>query len=255
MRFLKPVLAGIYTADNLDYVLRDAYMCGVAVGPVDLDRLLHYSFVTEHGLTLHTAGIGALTMFLTARHYLYTHIYGHRTTRAIDLHLQELFPETMNYLFPWNPLERLEDYLWLTDWSLLETVRRWTALAHPGKRRLGTDWDAILKRRLKWKMAYDATAALRQIEQLTGTAPEPGPFIGMIHAALPAKFKYLEFKLDITSRGPRHTLPSAQETWPFATYDPSTGDVQSKPLATRFEHIPKPVTQYRIYTTDHTGIQ
>src|SRR5262249_59643668 len=41
LRYLKPVLSGMYTADNLDYVLRDAYMCGVAVGPVDLQRLLH----------------------------------------------------------------------------------------------------------------------------------------------------------------------------------------------------------------------
>ena len=67
LRYLKPVLSGMYTADNLDYVLRDAYMCGVAVGPVDLARLLHYSMFTEHGLTLHKAGIGALTMFLQAR--------------------------------------------------------------------------------------------------------------------------------------------------------------------------------------------
>lgn len=255
LRLLKPVLAGVYTADNLDYVLRDAYMCGVAIGPVDLDRLLHYSFVTRHGLTLHTAGIGALTMFLTTRHYLYTHVYGHRTIRAIDLHLQELFPATMNYIFPWNPLERLDDYLWLTDWSLLETVRRWTSLAHAGKRRLGASWDAILKRQLKWKMAYDATAALKQIEALSGTAPAPGHLIHLIHEALPIECKHLEFKLDTTSRGTRHISPAAQETWPLAIYDPSTGDVQSRPSATRFEHIPKPVMQYRIYTTDHTGIQ
>ena len=255
LRLLKPVLAGIYTADNLDYVLRDAYMCGVATGPVDLDRLLHYSFITKHGLTLHTAGIGALTMFLTARHYLYTHVYCHRTTRAIDLHLQELFPDTMNYIFPWNPLERLDDYLWLTDWSLLETVRRWTSLGHADKRRLGAGWDAILKRRLKWKMAYDATAALRQIETLTGTAPAARRVMRLIHEALPMAYQDLEFKLDVTSRRPRHTLPNADETWPLATYDPSTGDVHARPLAARFEPIPKPVIQYRIYTTDHTGIQ
>ena len=30
---LQPVISGSYTGDNLDYVLRDAYMCGVAVGP------------------------------------------------------------------------------------------------------------------------------------------------------------------------------------------------------------------------------
>lgn len=256
LRLLKPILAGVYTADNLDYVLRDAYMCGVATGPVDLDRLLHYSFVTGHGLTLHTAGIGALNMFLTARHYLYTHVYSHRTVRAIDLHLQELFPETMNYIFPWNPLERLDDYLWLTDWSLLETVRRWASLAHTGKRNLSTGWNAILKRRLKWKMAYDATAALRHIETLTGTVPTAGQFTRLIHEALPFAYQDLEFKLDTTSRSPRHALPTAEEAWPLATYDPSTGDVHARPLVTRFEQIPKPVTQYRIYTTDHhVGMQ
>src|SRR5712691_3455958 len=35
LQYLKPVLRGMYTADNLDYVLCDAYMCGVDVGPVD----------------------------------------------------------------------------------------------------------------------------------------------------------------------------------------------------------------------------
>ena len=30
--FLKPLLSGVFTADNIDYVLRDSYMCGVAVG-------------------------------------------------------------------------------------------------------------------------------------------------------------------------------------------------------------------------------
>jgi hypothetical protein len=104
-------------------------------------------------------------------------------------------------------------------------------------------------------MAYDATAALKQIEALNGTAPAPGHLIHLIHEALPIECKHLEFQLDTTSRGTRHISPAAQETWPLAIYDPSTGDVQSRPLATRFEHIPKPVMQYRIYTTDHAGIQ
>jgi HD superfamily phosphohydrolase len=32
--FLQPLLSGIYTVDNLDYVMRDAYMCGVAIGEI-----------------------------------------------------------------------------------------------------------------------------------------------------------------------------------------------------------------------------
>ena len=47
VNYLQPVVSGSYTADNLDYVLRDSYMCGVAAGPVDLARLIHYSIVTK----------------------------------------------------------------------------------------------------------------------------------------------------------------------------------------------------------------
>src|SRR6266508_3744867 len=36
----EPLLSGVFTADNMDYVLRDSYMCGVAVGPIDIDRII-----------------------------------------------------------------------------------------------------------------------------------------------------------------------------------------------------------------------
>src|SRR2546422_2116603 len=51
-----------FTADNLDYVLRDSYMCGVAVGPVDLSRLIHYTMITAKGFTIHKTGLPALQM-------------------------------------------------------------------------------------------------------------------------------------------------------------------------------------------------
>ena len=59
VKALKPILNGMYTADNLDYVPRDAYMCGVKVGPIDLERLLHYSFLDRQGLLLHQHGAQA----------------------------------------------------------------------------------------------------------------------------------------------------------------------------------------------------
>ncbi len=64
---LQPLLGGIYTPDNCDYVLRDSYMCGVAIGPVDIERLLHYTFFSSHGLTIHQSGLPALQMFLHAQ--------------------------------------------------------------------------------------------------------------------------------------------------------------------------------------------
>ena len=47
VRWLQPLLSGVFTVDNLDYVRRDAYMTGVAVGPVDVERLRRYTFISR----------------------------------------------------------------------------------------------------------------------------------------------------------------------------------------------------------------
>src|SRR5659263_620095 len=46
VRLLHRALSGAVTVDNMDYVRRDAYMCGVALGPVDVDRLIYYTSVS-----------------------------------------------------------------------------------------------------------------------------------------------------------------------------------------------------------------
>ena len=89
---LRTLLSGIYTIDNMDFVLRDSYMSGYSFRPYDLDRLLRYSFFTEAGMTIHDRGINALMRFMTARMELFRNVYFHRTVRAIDLTLVDLFP-------------------------------------------------------------------------------------------------------------------------------------------------------------------
>src|SRR5580704_11368051 len=53
VRACKPVLCGPATVDNMDYVPRDAYMCGVSVTAVDVNRLMQYSFVQDGTVVLH----------------------------------------------------------------------------------------------------------------------------------------------------------------------------------------------------------
>ena len=100
LKFLQQLFSGIYTVDNLDYVQRDAYMTGFSLDMVDMRRLLFYSFFSDRGLTLHQAGISAFTRFLNARLSLYSTVYYHRTTRAIDFHMQEIFPRDAEQDFP-----------------------------------------------------------------------------------------------------------------------------------------------------------
>ena len=92
----------------MDFVLRDAYMSGYSTRAFDLDRLLHYSDFTPKGLTIHERGLSALVRFISVRAELFRAIYFHRTVRAIDLGLQELFLDSKQYLFPGNPLEHLD---------------------------------------------------------------------------------------------------------------------------------------------------
>ena len=250
LTFLRPMIAGIYTADNLDYVLRDAYMCGVAIGPVDLDRLIHYTFITDQGWTLHRTGCSALTMFLNARLYLYTNVYYHRTTRAIDLHLRDLFAGTMRLIFPHNPLDRMTEYLRLTDWSLMEEVRRWPRSASRVKRRLGEGWRKILERDVMWKMAYDATLSLREPGRgrtlISQEALEAG-----IRAGLPKRLKHMDFRVDLAYQDPRPVNPLMMGGKQIYIYNPSSRAVSKEPLQEFLDYIPARLVQCRIFAKDH----
>ena len=111
VRWLQPLLSGVFTVDNLDYVRRDAYLTGVAVGPVDVERLRRYAFISDRGLTLFEPGLPALEMFLTSRRFMYQQVYFHRTVRAIDLDLGEVFGPSVRAIFgdgsPAEPARRL----------------------------------------------------------------------------------------------------------------------------------------------------
>jgi hypothetical protein len=249
VRFLQPLTGGIFTFDNLDYVSRDSYMCGVAVGPIDRNRLIHYTFISPKGLTLHKAGNAALTMFLNARLYLYTNVYYHRTTRAIDLHLREIFPETIRRIFPGNPLEHMEDYLYLTDWSLLEHVSRW----RQGKGEnigLGCEWNRILNRNIKWKMVYDHTLSLNDL-RYGMVLIQGADWEERIRASLPSSHRNIVFRVDLATQDPRPENPFAMGGKQIHIFDPSTGDIAKESLAELFEFIPSKVVQFRVFALDH----
>jgi len=248
--FLQPLLSGIYTVDNLDYVLRDAYMCGVAVGPVDIDRLMYYTFFTDKGLTLHKSGLSALNMFLNARLYMYTNVYYHRTTRAIDQHLKELFKDTMAALFPWNPADNLPAYIELTDWSLLETVRKWGREDNTSTVALGQEWSTILAREVKWKMAYDVTLSMRYFAK-GNTLIEAHELVKRVRKKLPEKIKDLQFCVDMASQDPRPINPLMMGERQIYVFNPTTRKVEKEPLKDFFEYIPARVVQCRVFTLNH----
>ena len=125
VRLLQPLLSGVFTVDNLDYVRRDAFFTGVRVG-IDVERLRRYAFISDRGLTLYEPGVTALEGFLNARLLLYQQVYFHRTVRAIDLDLAEVFAPSIRALFgDDSPAERLDGYADLDEYALLHQAARW----------------------------------------------------------------------------------------------------------------------------------
>ncbi|MCP9453056.1 MAG: HD domain-containing protein [Nitrospira sp.] len=247
---LQPVISGAYTGDNLDYVLRDSYMCGVAVGPVDLTRLIHYTIVTDKGFTIHKTGLPALHMFLNTRMYLYSNVYFHRTTRAIDIHLRDIFGETMKLLFPYDPRKHMDKYRLLTDWFLLEEVRSWKHSRSRARRRLGEEWGRILDRNVKWKMAY--STSLKERGEARGMAFPPSQhFERLIAKELPKALRNVAFRVDMAPLDPRPD-PKDQRGHPLYVYDPGTKHVSTDPLEEFLDLLPTRLIQFRVYSLDHT---
>jgi len=126
VRILQPLFSGVFTVDNLDYVRRDAYMTGVATGPVDVERIRRYAFISDRGLTLLEPGLPAVEMFLTARLFMHQQVYYHRTVRALDLDLAPIFWPSVRAIFgEGSPADRLSDYADLDEYALLHQAARW----------------------------------------------------------------------------------------------------------------------------------
>jgi uncharacterized protein len=175
VRALQPLLSGVFTVDNLDYVRRDAFFTGVRVG-IDVERLRRYAYVSERGLTLYEPGVAALEGFLSARMLLYQAVYFHRTVRAIDLDLAEVFQPAIAALFgDDSPADRLADYVDLDEYALLHQAARWArgqdvvddgVGTRPGDARvtrsIADGWRGILLRRPGWRAEAEVKASYEE---------------------------------------------------------------------------------------------
>ena len=246
---LKPAMVGPFSADNMDYVPRDAYICGVAAGPVDVQRILHYSFISERGLTVHAHGAEALYMFLSARLYLYHQVYFHRTVRRIDLQLREVFRPTLELLLGGNPLEDMDAYQALTEWSLLSEVDRWARSADDaGRQELGRAWADIVARRLKWKLVYQGLSDARDIPAGALSVTREG-FARSIRECLPASLRGIEFEVDVAAQESRAFNPMT-ETAGILFYDPLENSFQQSRVLDLFRRLPVQMSLFRIFARD-----
>ncbi|PQO43244.1 HD domain-containing protein [Blastopirellula marina] len=248
---LRSLLSGIYTIDNMDFVLRDAYMTGYSSRSYDLDRLLHYSFFTPKGLTIHHRGMGALIRFMNVRAELFHNVYFHREVMAIDKGLEDLFRDSREYFFPGDPSQDLDRYRQLTEFSLLVDVARWSQSDNPQLQELGRRWDRLLERDIHWKFVCersigfnDATAEQSNILRSDRMAEVA------IRDGLPESLKSLPLKVAVSRYIFRHETAGLQQNY---LYDAAHNEARPLTSDQIFRSLPISRKICRIYAenTDH----
>lgn len=251
LRKLRALFSGIYTVDNMDFVLRDAYMTGYNTKAFDLSRLIHYSFFTPQGLTIHSRGLPTLIQFIETRANLFRTIYFHRTVRALDLALEDLFPAMMQRLFQGNPRDRLAAYREFTESTFMVDAARWTSSDDPELRRLGDEWRRILGRDLHWKMACERTIHFHSgVAERTNILSEPDLVLRRIRDRLPTDLKDLPLKIDVARHyhRPAGRLPAGGQNF---VLDPSTQEPVELNDDELFRALPVSFCIFRLYSRNH----
>jgi len=84
---LQGLISGSLDLDKIDYLSRDARMCGVPYGTVDVDRLLATLTLVEtapgrYEVGVLEKGVSALESLLFAKYQMYRNVYWHHAVRA-----------------------------------------------------------------------------------------------------------------------------------------------------------------------------
>lgn len=247
LRLLRSLFCGIYTIDNMDFVLRDAYMTGLNPRAFDLQRIMHYSFFSSDGLTIHDRGMPALVHFLSMKAELFRSVYFHRTVRAIDLELADLFRDSHAHLFPGDPREHLDAYLELTEFSLLTDVRRWRRSQTPELQKLGQRWNEWLERRVPWVMVCQRTLSYTEDQaEASSIFSSPRVLSEVIRERLPLDLRDLPFRVDLARHIHRPHTTGATAGLNFY-FDSSSGKTRRLTMHDLYRRLPVSHTLARIY--------
>lgn len=97
LSYLNNLISSELDVDRLDYLLRDAYYCGVPYGRLDLDRIILSLEPSDGEIIVGEKGRQSVEMYIIARFFMYTQVYLHHTSRAFDIMLKRVFPkDTLN---------------------------------------------------------------------------------------------------------------------------------------------------------------
>ena len=201
---LAGLIAGSLDVDKLDYLSRDAAMCGVPYGVIDVDRLLASLTVApgptgRPALALHEKGLAALESLLFAKYQMYRNVYWHHAVRSATAMFKRLVRHAIA-TGPLTPAAVADE----TDDGLIRGLLEHdpTGLAHAlrdrrlAKRALDVPASELPEGTANWPSA-DPDLCARVEDRL---AREVGLAPGELFLDFPVKANMLELDLPLVRR-------------------------------------------------------
>ncbi|HDM23842.1 phosphohydrolase [archaeon] len=145
--YVNQVIAGIFDADKIDYLLRDSYFTGVEYGrQVDAYRIINSTVVVDTHLAVKQAALPSIESFFIARYEMFKAVYYHRSVRSAEILLLMAMRASDEEL-GLTEVDDIEHFLTLTDISVFSKMYE-----IGGKSREYVD---MLRRRKLLKAAYE----------------------------------------------------------------------------------------------------
>jgi HD superfamily phosphohydrolase len=155
---LQGLISGSLDLDKIEYLKRDALMCGVPYGEIDVDRLINALTVAEDPTTGRAAiairekGLSALESLLFAKYQMYRNVYWHHAVRSATAMYKRLVDDALT-----AGAIGVRELATFTDEALLHTLEQ----------RFPSPLLSGLRTRRLHKRAFEAPAA-----ELPGDLPE-----------------------------------------------------------------------------------
>jgi uncharacterized protein len=96
---LQGLISGSLDLDKIEYLRRDALMCGVPYGEIDADRLLNSLVVLTSGVRaigIQEKGLSAVESLLFAKYQMYRNVYWHHAVRSATAMYKRLVSDALD---------------------------------------------------------------------------------------------------------------------------------------------------------------
>jgi len=114
------ICRGAYSADIIDFLLRDSYFTGAGYGNIDWKRLVFSSIPKKDKVVLDPRGEEAFDSMLLARLFMFSTVYYHRTTRAAIKVITKFLSEAAQKLQAFKQyIENIDNFKYLDEDFLL----------------------------------------------------------------------------------------------------------------------------------------